>query len=86
MNTIICNVNMFAESPIMITQDSTTKVVGYFSLEEIHKVILAGCYKYNIDNVKFSGNKKFISAIIEDLNLLNDTEFSGKKKINVEVL
>jgi hypothetical protein len=47
---------------------------------------LAGCYKYNIDNVKFSGNKKFISAIIEDLNLLNDTEFSGKKKINVEVL
>lgn len=86
MNTIICNVNMFSESPIIINKDGVTKVLGYFRADEVHKIILAGCYKYNIENVKLSGNKKFISVIVEDLETLNNTEYSEQKKINIEVL
>ena len=86
MNTIICNVNMFADSPIILNKDGITKIIGYFMPGEIHKVILAGCYQYNISEVKLSGNKQYISAITEDLKTLNSTEFNNKKKINIEVI
>lgn len=85
MATIICNLNLFSKSPIMLDEGGELSVLGYADVNDVHKVICEFCKQHNVTNVKLTGGALFAEGIADDIVICNRVEYSNND-IRVEVL
>ena len=85
MARIICNLNLFSKSPIMLDKDGELAILGYADVNDIHKVICEFCKQYDVTDVKLSGGALFAEGIANDIIIYNRVEYSNND-IEVEVV
>ena len=87
MSYIYCTILMFElhQRIILFNENGDAYEVGIANLDNLSEMIVDVCEKYNVENVRLSGNKKFATSIAEDIVATCITKY-GNSYIEVEVI
>lgn len=87
MSYIYCTILMFDlyQKIILFNENGDACEVGIASLDNLSEMITDMCAKYNVKNVRLSGNKNFANNIAEDIIATCITKY-GNSYIEVEVI
>lgn len=85
---LVCNVepfNHYQDVYLVNNEEAIISDVGKIKLTALYSFIPAYCYDNNIEKVRLCGNAQYNEGIKNQIEMVEETQFSDRKKLIVEV-